>query len=176
MKLVELRNTTGSRIVVPQVRGMVVDAGQVVKVHPATVSHPAVARYIKKRALVPVEPEIKAADVAPPPKAPSKPVEPMPKAVEKKEEPKVPEPPAVVEEPGVEEEKKADEPAGPDMKALYLAAPGITEENIEAVFAKFPTPKHIAMASKSDLVDCGIARTFISRLRTWAGEQEGVNV
>jgi len=171
MKLVELRNTTNSRIVVPQVRGLVVDAGQSVKVHPATVSHPAVARYIKQHALAVVTAD--AADVAPPPKTPSKPVEPKPKAVANpKEESKAPEPPAVVEEPGVEEEKKADEPVGSDTKDLYLAAPGITEENLEDVLAKFPTPKHVAEASKSELVDCGIARTFVSRLRSWAKEQD----
>ena len=171
MRFVELRNTTSSRIIISQVRGFVVDAGQTITVHPATVSHPAVARYMKQRTLVEVSAD--AADVAPPPKAPSKPVEPKPKVVEKKEELEAPEPPAVVEEPGVEKEQKADEPAvAPSMKDLYLAAPGVTEENLESVMEKFPTPNHITMASKSELVDCGISRTFVSRLRSWAKENQ----
>ena len=163
MKLVELRNVTASRIVIKPVRGFVVDAGKSIKVHPATVKHPTVASYIRQKSLVVVETVATVAAPPPPPPAPPKPAEPKPPVVEEKEVPKIPEP--------VVEEKKAEEPAEKDLKDLYLAAPGITEENLEVILEKFPTIEKLAEASKSDLVDCGISRTYVARLRQWAKEQ-----
>jgi len=168
MKFPVLRNTTSNRIVIRQVRNFVVDAGGTIKVHPTTVSHPAVVPYLKQRQLVVVT-DVVASE--PTVVAPSAPPEPKPVVVEKVVEPPPVVEPKVQEESPTEATAQDEEPVVVDLRALYLSAPGIGEENIDAVIEKCPTMKQLAEASKSALVGCGVSKSDISSLHRWAKEQ-----
>jgi hypothetical protein len=171
MKFVELTNTSGKRLTFP-VRGadgkkLVFEPGDKKNVSPATVQHPAVSRYIGQglevdgdSAAMPKQKEPETAP-APPPAPPAEPTS--------ETEPSEDEPEGDPEEP-------ADEPAGEtegvDTKALYVSdGPGVTEDNIDAVFEKFPTVEALAEASKTALTKVGVSKSFTSRLIDWAKSQ-----
>lgn len=84
MKLQEVKNVSAQRIRITQVRGFALNPGQSTKVHPATVKHPAVARYLPPKGrgleLVPHDSvEQKAEPIAPDPSlTPEVPVTPAP--------------------------------------------------------------------------------------------------
>lgn len=169
MKLVELKNVTQSRLTITQVRGFSLDPGESTKVHPATVTHPAVARYlppkgkglelITKDATAKVEP---AAPALPPTPAPTvTPLEDEPTAVEEE----------TVEETTPEPEETVEEVAGKGLRDMYIDAPGITEGNVDGVLSAFPTLEELSEASKDALVDTGVDASYVKRVRKWAREQ-----
>lgn len=166
MKFVELINDSGNQLNVTQVRNMNFALGESKKVSPETARHPAVKRYIG-RGLSVVTSEGEEAKVVEEPKAPA----PAP------EKPKVEPPPVVepiadetvVEEPTEEEPQESD---GTDLRDVYLTAPGITDENVDAVLDKFPTYDELAQASKTALTKLGVSKSYASRLKGWATDQE----
>lgn len=161
MRLVEIKNVSGEHINIAQVRGLSLGPGETTKVHPATVKHPAVARYIG-RGLELVEP--KTGDVAKEePKAPEPPAPEPPKA------PSPPPEPIATEEEKVEEVKE-DTASGSLRETFVSTAPGITESNVDAVMEAFPSIEALAAADKSALIDAGVSSAFAKRLIAWASE------
>ena len=102
---------------------------------------------------------------------------PVPPKVEKKAAPApvkaAPAPaPAPEPEPEPEPEVLAEDPKEEvDMRQLYLDAPGITEDNVDAVLKAYPAVNDIAYASKDKLYAKGVSKTYAKRLRDWAKEQ-----
>lgn len=209
MKFVEVRNVTRDRIVIPAVRGLAFEPGEVKKVSPATVKHPAVSSRIgrgltlvtssqgeepkapiptvtepPKVVVVPEPPKV-VVEVAPEPPPPPPPVEVIPEpapvvavpeppqavAVET-ESPKPVEPeaePMPVPEPPVMETPM--ETAG-NLQEAYLAAPGISEENVEAILTAFPTFAALSSATLSSIQEAsGLSKTASRKLRDWASSQ-----
>ena len=82
--------------------------------------------------------------------------------------PPPPSPPPQVELPPSIE--SAVERYSSDLKAEYLKAPGITEGNIDKVLARFPSKIALAHASKEELRDCGVTKSYVSRLKEWSRE------
>ena len=56
------------------------------------------------------------------------------------------------------------------MHEEYLKAPGITAENVDMVLVKFPSKDLIVNAYKWELTECGVAKSYVSRLKEWAKE------
>lgn len=178
MRMVELRNVTGGTLKISQIPGLVFAPGETRKVSPATVKHPAVSQHIGKGLEI-VTPEEPKAPVPPTPAAPvSAPaVAPAPK-VEKKAVEATPPPPAPVapvppptEPKPVEEAAPSSEPeetVGTSLRKLYLSAPGVSEDNVDEVVARFPSVKKLSYAKKSELTGCGISKTDTAALKEWA--------
>jgi hypothetical protein len=206
MKFVEVRNVTRDRIVIPAIRGLAFEPGEVKKVNPATVKHPAVSSRIGRgltlvtssqgeepkapiptvteppKVVVILEPP-KVVEVAPEPPPPPPIVEPEiipvvavpepPQAVAvETESPKPVEPeaePMPVSEPPVMETPM--ETAG-NLQEAYLAAPGISEENVEAILTAFPTFAALSSATLSSIQEAsGLSKTASRKLRDWASSQ-----
>lgn len=173
MKMIEIKNVSGTKISIRQVRNLAFEPGETKKVHPATVTHPAVSRYIGK-GLELVEPT-KEEPTAP---APSIPVVKKAKATVKKSVKKVslpepkPEPLAPVAEPTPEPETKTsaadEETAGTNLREKYLLAPGVTNANVDALLEACPTLEQIVEMSRDELSDLGVSITYIKRLKSWA--------
>ena len=163
MKLVRLKNVSGERINIAHVHGLALGPGETTKVHPATVKHPAVARYIgrglelveqtdsvtKEEPKAPVTPKIE------PPKVISKPVEPIADKEEKTEGSSEPETKILV--------------TG-SLRETLVSAPGITESNIDSVLEKFPTQEALANASRTDLADAGVNPAAARKLIAWVNK------
>lgn len=167
MKLVEVRNDSGKQLSIPAIRGLTFLPGEVKKVTPATVKHPAVSQHIGRgltlvtssqgeepKAPIPTA----AVPAAKPPVAP---------AAEKPAAPAA-EPKPAAEPPVVESQK---ETAG-NLQEAYLAAPGISEENVKAILKAFPTFAALANAPVSDVQEAsGLSKSASRRLQTWAASQ-----
>ena len=157
MKLVELKNCTEKRINIVQV-GLRLNPGQTKRVHPSLVTHPAVSPYVGKGLnLVPdntdetkVEPIAPVASPEPPPAAP---------VVE--EVPETPEAPK-------EEEKKTD---GTTLRDAFVEAPGVTDDNVDAIMGVFSSFEELAAASKGDLLELGVAKSYAKKLLDYAAQQ-----
>ncbi len=171
MKLVKLTNTSGKRLAFP-VRGpdgtkLVIEPKETKNVSPATIKHPTVSRYIGQglevegdSATTPKqkEPEKTPAPSPAPPAAPISDAEPS------------------EDEPSGELEKPAEEPAGgneeTDIRVQLLSdAPGVTEDNVDAVLGKYPTVEALSTATKGPLTRAGVSKSFVNRLVDWAKEQ-----
>jgi hypothetical protein len=159
MKLVPVKNVSGKRLAITAVRGLVFSPGEVKKVNPATVSHPAVSRYIG-RGLELVEAESTEEPKAP---KPSKVVEP-----ETTTAPEVTEP---TTEPDADASDDEPEETGVDLRELYVSAPGITEKNVEDILALFPTLEELRDADKDDLIAAGVSKAYVKKLSAWASDQ-----
>jgi len=188
MKLVELKNCTDKRISIMQV-GLRLNPGQTTRVAPSTVSHPAVSPYVgkglnivpgKSKEVVVSDSEKKVEPIAPAaePKVEELKVVEPPKVEEPKvEEPKVEEPPKVVETPvNPAEETPAAEPEvneadGKSLRAAFVEAPGITDENVDKIMGAYPTIEELAKASKADLVELGMSKSHAKKLRDWANQE-----
>lgn len=166
MKFVEVRNDSGKQLSIPAIRGLTFLPGEVKKVTPATVKHPAVSSHIG-RGLTLVTSSQGEEPKAPTPViavAAAKPVE-APAAVPVTP---APEPMPAPEPPVVESQK---ETAG-NLQEAYLAAPGISEENVEAILKAFPTFEALAHAQVSEVQDAsGLSKSASRRLQTWAASQ-----
>jgi len=172
MKFVPLTNSSDHRISVSQVRGadgrpLSFETGETRSVHPSNLKHPALARYIGAGLDVAVD------DQGPPePVATPEPV-PVPAPAPEPDPVPVPAPePTPIPVPEVLETE--DEDSGnenKDNEELYLSAPGITARNVETVLAQFPSLEALVDAEADELVDCGVSKSFTSRLLEWALEQ-----
>lgn len=159
MKFVEVRNDSGKQLSIPTIRGLSFAPGEVKKLSPVTVTHPAVSSYIGRGLTL-------VASKGEEPKAPiptvktesPKPVAPKPAEPKPAEEPPVMEPPK--------------ETAG-DLREAYLTAPGVTEDNVQAVLDAFPTLAELSDASISALQDAiGLSKTASRKLKDWASKQD----
>ena len=159
MKLVLLKNVSGNRLAITQVRGLIFAPGEVKKVDPVTVKHPAVSRYIG-RGLELVEAESKEEPKAP---APSKVTTPDTTPASTAPEPTT--------EPDVDDSDDSSEESGEDLRELYISAPGITEKNVDDLLTLFPTLDDLKEADKSDLIDAGVAKSYAQKLCDWADDQ-----
>ena len=156
MKLVQLENYSEMRISITQV-GLRLNPGQTTRVHPATVSHPAVSPYMGNGLReVPEETEVTKVE----PIAPDKKVEP-PKEVA----------PAPVKEEEAAPEEDEDETVGESLRDAYLEAPGITDANVDDIMGVFPSIEELAEASKEDLIELGVAKSYAKKLMAWSSEQ-----
>lgn len=172
MKMSDLRNDTGARLSIPQIRGLVFEPGETKKVHPATVLHPAVSRRIGKGLTLveptqmKVEPSISAPVLSVPiiPEVPKLVAEPEP--VIQAPLPAEPEP-----EPKVEPPKVVEETVGKSLRETYLLAPGVTEVNVDALLEACPTLEKLANANREKLCDLGVSVSYTKRLKTWANTQ-----
>jgi hypothetical protein len=158
MKLLELINYSDKRISITQV-GLRLNPGQTTRVHPATVSHPAVSPYMGN-GLKEVREEIAETKVEP--IAPAAPAKPQKK---KAVAPPVEEIPEEVDAPS---EEVVDETVGTTLRDAYVEAPGITDANVDAIMGAYPTFEELADASKEDLVDLGVAKSYTKKLLGWA--------
>ncbi len=168
MKFIPLINSSDSRISVSQVRGadgrpLSFGVGEVKSVHPNNLNHPALKSYLGAgldRVVDTDDPEPVIPAPAPAPK-------PTPKAVPAP----APAPPqedvSEDEDEGEDEEEDEDE----DLTNLYLSAPGITARNVEDILAEFPSVESLVDAEADALVDCGVSKSFTSRLLEWAIDQ-----
>jgi len=160
MKLVLVKNVSKERINIPQVRGFALSPGETTKVHPATVKHPAVARYIGRGlelveqidSTTKEEPKAPAVPRVIPPKVISKPPEPIAGDVEKTEE------------------KEVEVSATGSLRETLVSAPGITESNIDKVLEKFPTADLIAGANRDELAEAGVSFSMTRKLSAWANK------
>jgi hypothetical protein len=172
MRLVELRNTTGKQLVINQLPGMVFLPGKTKKVSPATLKHPAMSQYIGRGLELVTSPE-KVEPIAPVPPIPVAPVSTVP--AEKIETPPPPVSPEVTSPVSTVEESvpssEPDETVGTNLREIYLSAPGVTEENVDALLARFPEIKDVTTAKRLDLSDCGIRKADTAALRDWASNQ-----
>ena len=168
MKFVELTNVSPEGLRITQVR-LYFNPGETKKVHPATVKHPSVQQYIGSK--LSTDTKQKAEPIAPDTQpAPEPAPEPVPEDIQPSEVP-VEEP---VAEPATEtEEAPVDTEAGEsgNLRELYISAPGITEENVEAVLAAFPSVADLAGTTKKALQDCGVSKNSAKRVLEWAKAQ-----
>jgi len=192
VKRVRLRNDSGTIMVFPDMRDLTFAVGEVKAVLPAVAKHPSVARKIGPGGLTdlgqaaPVTTAPKKAPESPsslppvPTPTPSEPiarepeetaVEPEDAIVESAEEPaeEVVEEPSeeVVEEPS---EEVVEEPAAETtgLRDEFLAGPGITESNVDAIMEAYPKFSDLAEASKSSLQKLGVAKSYTKKLLSWA--------
>ncbi len=159
MKLVPVKNVSGNRLAITQVRGLVFSPGEVKMVHPATVSHPAVSRYIGRGL------ELVEAESTEEPKAPK------PSKVVKKETPPAPVVAEPTPEPVADAPEDPPEESGVDLRELYVSAPGITDRNVDDILELFPTLEELKDASKYDLTAAGVSKSYAKKLREWASDQ-----
>jgi len=162
MKLVQLKNKTEKRISIMQV-GLRLNPGQIGRVHPSTVSHPAVAPYVGKGLEVISE---KTAETKVEPIAPAVPIDPP-------EVPEVPEVPETPETPEIPAEVKEDDVStdGESLRDAFVEAPGITDDNVDSVMSVFTTFEELAAASKGDLTELGVAKSYAKKLLDYAARQ-----
>jgi len=158
MTFVEVRNDSGKQLSFPAVRGLVFLPGEVKKVSPATVKHPAVSSYIG-RGLT-----LLTSSQGEEPKAP------IPTAKAESPKPAVPvaEPMPAPEPPVMDTPEKT---AG-NLQEAYLAAPGVSEENVQTILTAFPTFSDLANASPTQVQDAtGLSKSGAKRLIAWAASQ-----
>jgi hypothetical protein len=166
MKFVEVRNDSGKQLSIPAIRGLSFLPGEVKKVTPATVKHPAVSQYIG-RGLTLVTSSQGEEPKAPIPTAAAPAAKPAEVPVAKPAAPAA-EPTPASEPPTMESQK---ETAG-NLQEAYLAAPGISEENVQAILSAFPTFKDLADAPVSAVQEAsGLSKSACRRLQTWAASQ-----
>jgi len=179
MRLVELRNTTGKQLVISQLPGMVFAPKETKKVSPATLKHPAMSQYIGRGLELVTSPE-KVEPIAPVPPIPVAPVyvapakEISPAPIPTPEPVKVLEPepvPTFVSIAAAVSSCEPDETVGTSLREIYLSAPGVTEENVDALLARFPEIKDVPTAKKFELSDCGIRKADTAALKDWASNQ-----
>lgn len=205
MKLIPLNNVSGQKLRIVEAR-LVFEPGQEKKVHPATVKHPAVLKYIKRgwltqgtqETIEKAEPKAPVAPQAQPPVAPPQdPTEPNAGtedgAPEGNDEITPESTEAALEdasvdsaEEGAEDDDDAsdDQPSYADpevtvadaegsgnLRELYLSAPGITDNNVDAVLQAFESVELLAAASKSDLLDVGVSKNSAKKVLGWAKDQ-----
>lgn len=159
MKRTPVKNVTPKQLVFPAVRDFNFDVGETKRATPAQLSHPTVKPYIGHGLTTLGE-----ADVAAPKVEPIAPVSPPP------------EPPVVDEstsEPIASESNDTldEEPivgAGEPLRDKFLAAPGITESNVEDILAMYPTEDELASATKDDFLTLGVAKSYAKKLVEWA--------
>jgi hypothetical protein len=172
MKYAKLTNLSHARRVYSGLRDgagrtLVLEAGETKPVHPSVVVHPKIKREIDAGVLESVLPGAspapkKVAPAPPPPADPpaDNPPEEKPDAPEEK-------PDAPEEKPDAQEEK----PDAPELRTLFLEAPGITEKNVATVLDTFSSLQELADADEDDLVDAGVSKSFAGRVLEWAVEQ-----
>jgi hypothetical protein len=166
MKFVEVRNDSGKQLSIPAIRGLSFLPGEVKKVTPATVKHPAVSQYIG-RGLTLVTSSQGEEPKAPIPTAAAPAAKP---AVAPAAKPAAPaaEPTPAPKPPTMESQK---ETAG-NLQEAYLAAPGISEENVQAILSAFPTFAALATAPVSEVqAASGLSKSACRRLQTWASSK-----
>lgn len=162
MKLLKLTNDSNKRLNFP-IRGpdgkrLTFEVGETRFVSPATVQHPTVSPYIGKGLTLAGQEMPKKKEL--PPVAPP---------METKVAPTSENEPST-EEPLSEPEEPADN-AADELRDLYVEAPGITESNVDAVLDYFPTPRSLAEATEDDLLELGVSRTYVKRIKKWAKAQ-----
>ena len=181
MILVPLTNVSGAKLRIAAAR-LVFEPGQTKKVHPATVQHPAVQKYIggylkqgTQETVAKAEPTAPVARPAtPPPAAP-----PVSEPNAGKEEPKDVVDETPVDDPEITEvinddddeiidndDSDADESG--NLREVFLSAPGITDKNIDAVMESFDSLELLAVADEDDLTACGISKSYAKRVIDWA--------
>lgn len=203
MKLVPLENISKTTVRITQIRNFCVDPGCIIKVHPATVMHPAVSPYIPGTLrvvegaveAVQAPSEIRSEEEPTAPATTISEIEPISTPVVEAavETTVVPDEPTVVEEAvqqpieeaveqpieettAVEEAVepvKESEPSAESLRGIYLEAPGVTETNVDLILNAFPTVADLANASKEDLVELGVSKNQAKRAVTWAKTQQG---
>jgi len=170
MKLVELKNCTDKRISIMQV-GLRLNPGQTTRVPPSTVSHPAVSPYVGKGLnLVPSE----TAETKVEPIAPTAPVA-FQKVVETPKIVEVPKAPVAEEVPEVTEvsaptKTETLETDGTSLRDAFVEAPGITDDNVDSIMSVYPTIEELSRASRADLVELGVSKSYAKKLREWANQ------
>lgn len=162
MKLVPLTNESAKRISIMQV-GLRLNPGQTKRVHPSVLDHPAVSPYLGKglKATRTENVETKAEPIAPdvPPVIP-------PSTSDETE--------TLDETENSDETENEDddtETAGETLRTAYVEAPGVTDANVDAVMGAFPTFQELAAASKDDLVEVGVAKSYAKKLLDYAAQQ-----
>ena len=179
MKLVPLTNVSGARLRIPQAR-LSFEPGQTKKVHPATVQHPAVRKYIGGYLKQGTQETVAKAEPTAPvarPATPSPAAPPVSEPNAGKEEPKDVVDETPVDEPEVtdipEEKEDGDEIIDNDdsaadesgnLREVFLSAPGITDKNIDAVMEAFDSLELLAVADEDDLTACGISKSYAKRV------------
>jgi excinuclease UvrABC nuclease subunit len=59
-----------------------------------------------------------------------------------------------------------------NLQEAYLAAPGISEENVQAILSAFPTFAALATAPVSEVqAASGLSKSACRRLQTWASSK-----
>lgn len=160
MRRIPVTNDTGKQLVFPALRDFNFAVGETQRATPAQLSHPTVAPYVGHGLT------LGKASVAAPKVEPKAPVSPPPEPPAPKE-PET-EPTASTPDEGVDEEP--NEGAGETLRDKYIAAPGITDSNVDSIMEAYPTLDALASASKSDFISIGVAKSYAKKLVEWANK------
>jgi len=170
MKLVNLKNQTSKRINIVAIRNLTFSPGEAKKVHPSVASHPAVRRYLNAGILVTFKEKAV--------------IEPIAETVVSVPEPKiikvisVVETPEPIEEPVIEPIAEIEESNDPEvlttelnMRSIYLAAPGITEANVDAIVNEYATMDDLKKTDSSTLKKLGVKNNQVKKVLNWVKKQ-----
>lgn len=157
MKLIEIQNSSDRRINITQV-GLRLNPGQTTRVHPSLVQHPAVSPYMGN-GLNEVPEEIaktKEEPIAPVKETPVIPTNVLDSSSEDKES---------------SEENNKEETDEKTLRDAFIEAPGITDANVDGILSVYPTLEDLATATKEDLIELGVAKSYAKKLLDWVAEQ-----
>lgn len=162
MRLVPLENISGSRLVFHDIRDFDFEPNETKRVHPAMLEHPSVKRVLGKSLRVPeiTKEAPKVEEPKAPESLPSKPVKIEPEPTE----------PIAGEAASILDMEPEEETAGESLREAFIAAPGITESNVDAIMAKYTTIGDLADATQKDLQRLGVAKSFTKKLIRWAAQ------
>jgi hypothetical protein len=166
MNLIALTNTSDLRLRISEVR-LTFEPKETLMVYPATVQHPAVRKYIG--GYLKQETQVTLNKVEP--KAPeTASVERVATVVQPIAEESVAAPVETTETTEVESEVPANEGESGDLRASFLAVPGITAANVDQIMEVFPTPSDLSTADRDMLLECGVSKNQVSRVLAWANQ------
>ena len=154
MKLIEIQNCSDSRINITQV-GLRLNPGQTTRVHPSLVEHPAVSPYMGNGL----------EEVPETSKTKEEPIAPV------KETPTPPPTPDLTEDEDDEDEEEEEETDETTLRDAFIEAPGITDANVDDIMGVYPTFEDLADATKEDLIELGVAKSYAKKLLDWIAEQ-----
>jgi hypothetical protein len=160
MKRKPVTNITRGQLVFPAIRDFNFESGETKRATPAQLSHPTVKPYIGRQLVLGTDEETT-------PKAePEAPVSPPSLPAETAK----PEPEPIASEPVEVLDQEPEVGAGETLRDQYLAAPGITESNVDDILAMYPSLDRLAGASKDDFISLGVAKSYAKKLVEWADQ------
>lgn len=172
MKLVELENVSEKRISIMQV-SLRMNPGQKKRVHPTIAEHPSVVPYVGNGLKVNTDEDTVETRVEPiAPVASIEPVKPILDILDvPAETPETPEIVVAPEEPKEEAVQVEKETDGTSLRIAFVEAPGVTDANVDDIMGVFSSFAELADASKDDLVELGVAKSYAKKLLEFAANQ-----
>lgn len=167
MKFIELENVSKSQIVIKPAR-LTFKTGEKKKVHPCMLAYPSIGNLIGNGLLVVSKEEAPVVEPkAPEPTTPAK-VEPI--------QSKVSEPIATPSTGSTKADndstaESVDQSSGQNLREIYISAPGITEDNVDAILEVYPVFDELKKATKAKLLELGVHKSQAKKLVSWVADQ-----